>query len=130
MYLKTQQMTLLLEKCGIRDYDRLLISCEYENTKWPDGKLFEVVKKENPAHVSILHIGDNDGADIQCALKQGLDAIKVPSNYELMLYSPFQTLLSFNRGLGDSIAIGIFACKYLSDPFQDHTILSLKKKVM
>lgn len=128
MYLKTQQMTLLLEKCGIRDYDRLLISCEYENTKWPDGKLFEVVKKENPAHVSILHIGDNDGADIQCALKQGLDAIKVPSNYELMLYSPFQTLLSFNRGLGDSIAIGIFACKYLSDPFQDHTILSLKKE--
>lgn len=128
MYLNTVQIEMLLEKCGIRDYDRLLISCECGKNKWPDGELFEAVKEGTPPDVAILHIGDNAGADIQCALKHGLDAVKIPSNYELMLYSPFQTLLSFNRSIGDSIAIGVFVCKYLSDPFKDYKILCLEKE--
>ena len=128
MYLNTAQMKLLLEKCGVKDYDRLLISCEQEKNKWPDGELFQAVKEGSPPDKAILHIGDNEGADIQCALKQGLDVVKIPSNYELMLYSPFQTLLSFNRSIGDSIAIGVFACKYLSDPFKDYKILRLEKE--
>lgn len=127
MYLRSPHMVTLLEKCGVKEYDSLIISCEYSKSKWPTGELFDVVKNKNPSHISILHFGDNEGADIECALNRGLDAIKIPSNYEIMLHSPFQTLLSFNRNLGDSIAIGIFQCRYLSDPFKDYSTLRLEK---
>lgn len=117
MYLNALQITRLLEKCGIREYDELFVSCEYAKTKWPQGDLFEEVKKKNSEGVSILHIGDSEGADVECAMKKGMDAARILNIYEVIVHSPFRTLLSFNRKLGDSIAIGAFACKYLSDPF-------------
>lgn len=128
MYLEASYIERLLKKYGIKEYDRLIISCEYSKCKWPSGELFEVVKKDFPLNTSILHIGDNEGADITCAIKRGLDAVKVPNNYEIMIHSPFQILLSFNRSLGDSIAIGIFSCQYLSDPFKDYNSLCFEKE--
>lgn len=117
MYLIHSQMKRILDQCGIREYDVLFISCEYGKTKWPQGNLFKEVKEAFPGQ-TILHIGDNEGADVACAQKQGLDAIRILSIYEILVQSSFQTLLSFNRTVGDSIAIGIFASEHLSDPFK------------
>lgn len=117
MYLDALQIKRLLDRCGIKDYDELFVSCMCGKNKWPQGDLFEEVKTKNVDR-SILHIGDNQGADVECALIQGVDAVQVLSNYEIMVQSPFRTLLSYNRNLGDSIAIGIFAARYLSDPFE------------
>lgn len=61
MYLEASYIERLLKKYGIKEYDRLIISCEYSKCKWPSGELFEVVKKDFPLNTSILHIGDNEG---------------------------------------------------------------------
>ena len=126
MYLNKQEIKRILDHCDIRDYDEIIVSCEYKKCKWPNGELFEVITRKETG--SILHIGDNEGADVLCAKKAGLDAAKVLSAYEFMLHTPFRTLLSYNRTLGDSISIGMFAAKYLENssiPFQTSTKLPI-----
>lgn len=131
MYLNTSQIERLLKKCGIENYDRLFVSCAYKKRKWPDGELYQEVKKWSK-NESILHIGDNEGADVLCAKEKGLDAIRILNIYETLVNSPFQILLSHNRTIEDSIAIGLFACRYLADPFsigENGGILRLKNKM-
>lgn len=118
MYLDALQLTRLLDHLNIRGYDKILVSCEYGKNKWPEGELFEEVRNNSSTDSKILHIGDNDGADILCAEKRGLDAIKIISIYETLVNSEFYGLLSYNRTIGDSLAIGSFAAAYLSNPFE------------
>lgn len=118
MYLDALQLTRLLDHLNIKGYDKIIVSCEYGKNKWPEGELFEVVKNNSPTDSKILHIGDNDGADILCAKKRGLDAIKIISIYETLVNSELYGLLSYNRTIGDSLSIGSFAATYLSNPFE------------
>lgn len=130
MYLNSSQIERLLEQCGVRNYDKLFVSCEYGKRKWPDGELYQEVKKWC-GQGAVLHIGDSEGADVLCARKSGINAIKILSIYETIVNSPFQVLLSHNRTLGDSIAIGVFSSKYLQNPFivlKNKGILYLKEK--
>ncbi len=132
MYLSSFQIEKLLKKCGVENYDKLFVSCEYGKRKWPEGELYQEVKEWSKEEDKILHIGDSEGADVVCAQKNEFDAIKILSIYEILVHSPFQVLLSHNRTIEDSIAIGLFACKYLENPFsiaENKGILCLKEKM-
>lgn len=118
MYLSASQMKKLLDCLDIKGYDKLFVSCEYGKNKWPEGELFNEVLGCLPLGTKVVHIGDNDGADIVCARKKGIDAIKIINIYETLVNSEFYGLLSYNKTLGDSLTIGNFATKYLSDPFE------------
>lgn len=118
MYFESEILQRLLSHCGIQSYDKIFVSCEYGCNKWPNGDLFRLIKERYAEGKTILHIGDNEGADVLCAQKQGVDALKMIGVYEALEYSRFSFLLSHNRTIADSMAIGLFAVRYFSNPFE------------
>ena len=73
MYYPETMLRELLEICGYIGYEKLYISCDYKLNK-RKGKLFEIVKKEN-SNQKIIHIGDNQEADIKGAELCGFDTL-------------------------------------------------------
>ncbi|MBR0477500.1 MAG: hypothetical protein IJJ24_00220 [Solobacterium sp.] len=76
MYLTEKQLKEILDDAGIAGYDRIFVSCAYRKLK-AEG-LFLDVQKAYPGR-RILHIGDNEQADLLPARKAGLDAFILPS---------------------------------------------------
>lgn len=63
MYFNSKQICRILMASGIKDFDKLYISCDYGVSK-SDGTLFDVVVKEEKVEYSdIVHIGDNWKSD-------------------------------------------------------------------
>lgn len=127
MYLDSEILQRILQHCGIVSYDKIFVSCEYGCNKWPNGDLFKLIKERYAEGKTLLHIGDNEGADVLCAKKQGFDALKVFGSYELLTRSRFSFLLSHNRTIADSVAIGLFTVKYVSNPFKVGELQSKEK---
>ena len=74
MYLPGAVIEKILSHIGIKGYNKLYSSCDYRRTKWENGDLFDVCLKENKINPSeVLHIGDNQRADIEMAKKRGID---------------------------------------------------------
>ncbi len=74
MYLSSECIAGLLEKCGYTGYQRLFISCECKCGKH-EGTLYDYIKRELGTD-SISHIGDNYGSDVRNAQKHGIHAIE------------------------------------------------------
>lgn len=72
MYLPRELMTRLLEKCGYRGFDDVLISCEHNCSK-RGGDLFRILRGKYPEAKKIIHFGDNPGTDIDGAKSQGIE---------------------------------------------------------
>ena len=73
MYLPKEMMTELLECCGYTGFEEVIVSCEYNVNKHEAGDLYKILKKKQQGK-SIVHIGDNQKADIVQAKANGLDA--------------------------------------------------------
>lgn len=73
MYYPKEMLGELLEECGYSGYDKIYISCDYNLNK-RNGKLFEVVLNEY-RNKEIIHIGDNQEADIKGAEACGFDTL-------------------------------------------------------
>lgn len=72
MYLPTNVIKKMLEKCGIHNDIKVYVSNEYGVNKI-SGKLFRIVLNENNVNASkMLHIGDSIKADSIGALKAGI----------------------------------------------------------
>ncbi len=77
IYLSRDVITFILEKCGIKDYEKLYISSELGNTK-RDGTLFEHVLRDLDANPKdIIHIGDNPRGDYFIPISKGINAFLI-----------------------------------------------------
>lgn len=82
MYLETDMMKKILEKCGYTGYEELFISCEYNGNKY-SGTLYKSVMNKLGKDLKYMHIGDNYNADIVKAKEMGMDAFYYKSCNEL-----------------------------------------------
>ena len=88
MYLDRNIISKLLTHIGISGYTKLYVSCDYRKTKWENGDLFKVVLSENHLCAKdVLHIGDDEKADIAMAQKCGLATFHVQTNKNYARYS-------------------------------------------
>lgn len=88
MYLPAQIIAKMLEKCGIREYKTLFVSCEF-GTRKRDGSLFRTVLQE--LHIrsnQLVHIGDNWRSDFITPLSMGIKAIKVENDQQRLAETP------------------------------------------
>ncbi len=124
-YYSKEQISQILEKFELKGFDNIFVSCEY-NTAKTQG-LFDVVKEAYP-NQSILHIGDDEYADIEKAKEHGLKSFR--------LYNA-SDLLDILGGLGlaqadtisDRVKIGLFLSRIFNSPFwfeKDKQPLSVK----
>lgn len=74
MYLSTEVISKMLDKCGVRGYQELYVSSEYKKTK-RSGSLFDFVLEENNLKPEgLLHIGDHPLSDYLIPSKRGIQA--------------------------------------------------------
>jgi HAD superfamily hydrolase (TIGR01549 family) len=82
MYLQNEDIELILKKCNIIGWDRLLVSSEIKKSKY-DGTLYdEILKLEKVRAGQVLHIGDNEQSDIQMASGKGFETYHYKSGKE------------------------------------------------
>lgn len=75
MYLPSAVISEMLEKCGVRGYKKLYVSCECGARK-RGGSLFRIVLDDLKIRPKdLLHIGDNKRADLFAPLAMGIKAV-------------------------------------------------------
>ena len=114
MYWGAKKLEPLLNQLGLIGYTELIVSSDYRATKI-DGSLFLFVKSRYKGN--ILHIGDNEEADIHKAKECGIAAMQVLSSYELCLSSSLKRLLVHVYSLDDRIYLGNFLARFVNSPW-------------
>lgn len=114
-YYTKSQLVKMLDKCMITEYIDILDSCEFKTSKTQD--LFENIK-EIAGKQSYIHIGDDQIADIESAVKNGICACQLYSGIELLEMSGYMGLWDEISSLSDRIRIGMFVSKIFNSPFQ------------
>lgn len=114
-YYSKKQISLMLNKCGIKEYTDILPSCEFKTNK--TQKLFEVLKAKEIGK-KILHIGDDPVADIESAHDNGIDTVRLYSGHDLMERLGYLGLDKYIDSLSDKIRVGMFIANLLNSPFQ------------
>lgn len=117
-YYSKEQISLMLVKCGIKEYTDILPSCEFKTGK--TQKLFEVLNAKEKGK-KILHIGDDALADIKCAQESGIEACRLYSGYSLMEFLGYLGLEKYIDNLSDKIRVGMFVANIFNSPFQFET---------
>ncbi len=112
-YYSKDQIRQVLEKFELKGFDNLFVSCEY-NTAKAQG-LFDVVKAAYP-HGSILHIGDDEYADIEKAKEHGLKSFRLCSAEDLLDALGGLGLGEYNS-LTDRVKVGLFTSRIFNSPF-------------
>lgn len=114
MYLPEYTLQKLLSDVGITEYDGIFVSNKYRTGKTEDlyDEYVNGIGKKK-----YLHIGDNKKADGICAVTHGLDAIILPSTYELIEKSPFADILTRTSNIVERLMVGLFAMRYFNNPF-------------
>lgn len=80
MYLPFEVVEKILQKCGIRNYERLFLSSVERKVK-RDGSLFKAIfKSENIAPKELIHVGDNARSDYLVPKRLGMASILVRRN--------------------------------------------------
>ena len=114
MYLGKEVLKEILDDLGITGYKEIFVSCDYRKTK--NRGLFEIYKSLVDAD-SFLHIGDNDEADGQSAVKCGIDSFLVPSGLSLIRASSIRRVLVYAKGGLNRRIIGELIADVFNDPF-------------
>lgn len=110
-----EQLSRMLEKCGIGFWQDIFASCEYKTAKTEGlfGKL-----KECAAGKKILHIGDDLVADVESAKRHGIAACRICSGADLLEMAGYLGLWDSMEGIASRIKIGMFVAKLFNSPFQ------------
>ncbi len=114
-YYTEEQITIILDKCKISTYTKILVSSEYGTSKPQD--LFGILKKLI-SNKSCLHIGDDDYADIKNAKRYNLSAIRLYSAVDLFEMAGYLGLQENLDCLASRIKIGLFLERLFNSPFQ------------
>lgn len=114
MYIPKEEMLKILSKKGIFP-DELFISCEYGVSK--SNGLFEIARSYYKDK-RILHIGDNEAADIDMAFRYGInETFQIASVYKMAEDSKLEGLLFEAQTLGERNVLGNFLSVFLNNPF-------------
>ena len=84
MYLDSETITQMLNKCGVADWDAFFLSSERNALKWNGGLYREVLAELGVAPATILHIGDNWENDFVQPEKLGMHALHHPRAMDVM----------------------------------------------
>lgn len=116
MYLSSEQIRSLLEKCGVpAENTPIYVSNEYGVSK--HNGLFKIVRSEYE-NCKILHIGDNEVADINAARAYGINStFKLNSAYDMLLDSTAAKLTVHSSVLSDRLVLGNFIRYQFNNPF-------------
>ena len=76
MYLSTEIISSILNKCGIYRYDRLYVSCEAGRSK-SKGELYDYIREQENINKKWVHIGDSIKGDYLKPLTKGIRAYLV-----------------------------------------------------
>lgn len=112
-YYSKEQIEQILEKFKIAGFDNLFVSCEHGTSK--TGELFDVVKQSYVIR-SILHIGDDEYADIEKAKEYGIAAFRLYSA-EALLDTLGGLGLEGSSSIADRVKIGLFLSNIFNSPF-------------
>ena len=110
-------------KLGITNYERILVSCEYGTSKTQE--LFDFLLGHYK-HQHILHIGNDEQADIESAQAKGIRTHRICSSMELFDTLGGLGIEQYAENLSDRIKIGLFSARLFNDPFSfeknDHRV--------
>ena len=84
MYLPAKMMCRILEKCGIKGYEKLYVSCEAGVSKHNGGLYRFVLKDLGLRADELIHIGNDVMSDYICAGRLGIRALKTRTGTENM----------------------------------------------
>lgn len=113
-YYSKDQIIQILDRNGISGFEDILVSCEYGTAKTQE--LFSVLSDKYIGK-RILHIGDDEFADIEKAKSHGIDAFRIYSAVDL-----FDALGGLGAeeeiiSLSDRAKMGLFLARIFNDPF-------------
>ncbi len=115
-YYREDQIRQVLEAFCLAGYEELFVSCEKGTAK--TLKLYECLLDINGgAAEGILHIGDDEAADIEGAEKHGIDTYHICSGADL--FEILGELGTENEvpSLSDRVKIGLFVSRMFNNPF-------------
>lgn len=113
-YYCLEQIEEILEQFGWIGYDKVLVSCEYGTSKTQD--LFAVLQNTYKAK-KILHIGDDEAADIEKAGEHGIDTYRIFSGADLFDALGGLGIEGNLATLADRLKAGMFISHLLNSPF-------------
>lgn len=113
-YYSRQQIEALLGKFELANVNNIFVSCEYGTSKTLN--LFEICK-QNYANKSILHIGDDEFADVEKAIEHGIESYRVYSGVDLYDSLGGLGLESEIKSFSDRIKVGMLVSNILNSPF-------------
>lgn len=77
MYLGSETLRQILEKCGYTGFENIYVSCEYGRSKADKG-LYSIVR-EKYDKCRCVHVGDNLISDVKHAKQAGFDSVYYPN---------------------------------------------------
>lgn len=81
MYLTKQILIKILDKCGISEYKKLYVSCDYKADK-RNGELFRILLDDLRIQAKeIIHIGDNKKSDFLRPMTMGIHSLIYRSHF-------------------------------------------------
>lgn len=113
-YYKIEWLENILEKQHIKDYKKILVSCEYGTSK--NQTLFDILCHETKG--KILHIGDDVASDIEPAEKRDIDTFRIYSGSELFDSLGGMGIDDNMDSYSDRVKIGLFISSIFNNPFQ------------
>ena len=113
-YYRREQLEVLLKQFNLNGYEKLFVSCEYGSSKRQG--LFNAVSSY-AGKAQVLHIGDDEVADIESATRAGFETHRIYSGLDL-----FEFLGSFGadkeiRTLSDRVKAGLLISRLFVNPF-------------
>lgn len=113
-YYSEEQIGTILDEFGLCGSDDVLVSCEYGTSK--TQSLFADLKGKYKGK-KIIHIGDDETADIEKASEQGFDTCRIYSGAELYNHLGGLGLEKEIKTLSDRIKAGMFISMAFNSPF-------------
>jgi FMN phosphatase YigB (HAD superfamily) len=117
IYYTSDQVALMLEKCGIRGYERLFTSSDEGKLKH-SGTLFALVQERMQAEAgSIVHVGDNEHSDVKMARAAGWTPFHLQSAFDAFQNrSKLASVLKYDDAPTQSLMRGLIAHRFHDNP--------------
>lgn len=115
-YYCKNQIEHILDMFNLIDFDNLFVSCEQgERGMAKTGELFDVVKAAYP-NSTIIHIGDDEYADIEKAKEHGLKSFRIYNAPDLLDALGGLGLEEY-QSITDRVKVGLFLSCIFNSPF-------------
>lgn len=113
-YYTRKQIEELLEKFELTGARNVFVSCEYGTSKTLSlySELKEIYKGKK-----ILHVGDDEAADIEKASESGIDTCRIYSGSDLFDHLGGLGLDNEIKTLSDRMKVGMFISNVFNSPF-------------